>query len=137
MAFKPDRAAAVLADAAYLGDAQAAKRWNVALRTVANYRARLKTDPEFARFFQEVRQSAEGDWTSELSRALKTGVRKLACMLDQTTALDPDTMQAVTAAIKALAEIAITREVLDVGNAQPRTGIPTQGQPMAARPTNN
>ncbi|HEX2865258.1 MAG TPA: hypothetical protein VHN99_11870 [Deinococcales bacterium] len=133
MALDRDRAAAILVDAAYLGDPKAAERWKITTRTIENYRARLKKDPELSAIFAQKRQAAEGDWKSELARALRTGVRRLARMLDEVQGSDLEAIEAVTGAVKALSEIDLTREVLNAGHADAHSGRATQGASLGQR----
>jgi hypothetical protein len=133
--FNADRAATILVDAAYLGDPRAAEKWKVTTRTIENYRARLKSDPHFSALFATKRAAAEGNWKHELGRALTTSIRKLAALIentDPTILSTPAAIEAVTGAVKALSEIAITGEVLNAGNAHPSAGDPTPRSSVAS-----
>lgn len=132
--FDAERAALILCDAVFLTDEKAAEKWNVTRRTVTNYRDRLNTDPLFAQIFQTTRQSLEGNWKSELSRAITTGVKKMARMIEAApdgSTFDAKALEAVTGAVKALSEIQITTEVLNAGNAQSSAGTPKESRAMA------
>jgi hypothetical protein len=132
-----ERAARILVDAAYLGDTRAAEKWKITTRTIENYRARLKTDHELSALFATMRAAAEGNWKHELGRALTTGIRKLARLLEDVTIAEADTIEAVTGAVKALSEIAITGEVLNAGNADAYPGNAAPRPTMANSATTN
>lgn len=63
--YDPDRAALILADANVLGDAAAATKWKVSLRTVARYRARASAEPGLAQLVRE-KQTEDARTLSEL-----------------------------------------------------------------------
>lgn len=141
-----ERAAAILVDAAYLGDEIAAKKWNVTTRTVENYRARLKTDPKLSELFARKRAAAEGSWASELKRALQSTMRKatmiVECIEPVLVVEDPETgfqvqevnmpaLKTLIAAGKELGEIAIALEVLNAGNPDQDADPPAQGPGLA------
>lgn len=133
-AFNPERAAAILCDAAYLGDEKASEKWSVTSKTVRNHRERLETDSLFSALFQTKRTALEGNWKSELARAITTGVKKMARMIEAAPdegAFDAKALEAVTGAVKALSEIQITTEVLNAGNAEPSAGHSEKGSAVA------
>ena len=120
------RAARALVDAALQGDAQACQTHGIALRTLQNYRKLLNTDEELARFYAELsRTVTTQNWANELNLTLTTAIRKQGDLIRDLTTSSADNISAVTGAIKALSEIAITRDVLgagevdDAGDGQP------------------
>lgn len=142
-----ERAAAILVDAAYLGDEQAAKKWNITVRTIFNYRERLKTDTKLSELFMRKRRAAEGNWVSELKRALRTTLDKatqiVECIEPVVTVVDPETdfqtqqvnlpaLKTLIAAGKDLGEIALALEVLNAGDPEQNADPPAQGQGVAA-----
>lgn len=128
------RAALVLVDAAFLGDKLAAEKLGVTSRTVENHRARLETDPELSGLFQAARREAAGCWVHELGRALSAGIRKLGVLAETTQDASPDGIAAITGLVKALAEVAITREVLAGGDTEPHSHGTAAGGSLAAGP---
>lgn len=72
MAYKlnRERAAAILVDAAYMGDEEAAKKWKVTVRTIFNYRERLKSDAILSELFHQKRAVAEVNWVSRLKKTM-------------------------------------------------------------------
>ncbi|WP_295821719.1 hypothetical protein [uncultured Deinococcus sp.] len=110
------KAARALVDAALLGDAQACASHGIALRTLQNYRKLLETDDELARFYAELsRTVTTQNWANELNVTLTTAIRKQGDLIRGITTSSADNISAVTGAIKALSEIAITRDVLGAG----------------------
>jgi hypothetical protein len=114
-----NRAAQILCDAAYLGDAKAAEKWKITTRTIESYRSRLRTDPELSALFGTLRVKLEQGWKDELSSAITTGVKKMAAMIEAAPSgdtFDAKALEAVTNAVKVLSEIQITTEILNAGN---------------------
>ena len=110
------KAARALVDAALRGDAQACASHGIALRTLQNYRKLLDTDDELARFYAELsRTVTTQNWANELNVTLTTAIRKQGDLIRGITTSSADNISAVTGAIKALSEIAITRDVLGAG----------------------
>ncbi|WP_019585251.1 hypothetical protein [Deinococcus apachensis] len=123
------RAARALVDAALLGDATACTKHEITLRTLQRYRAALDDDEELSSFYSQLsRAVTTQNWAQELNITLVTLVRRqeeIARDLRNPTA---ENLSAITGAIKALAEIAITREVLGAGDGQPDSGDPETGR---------
>lgn len=110
------KAARALVDAALRGDAQACANHGIALRTLQNYRKLLETNEELARFYAELsRTVTTQNWANELNVTLTTAIRKQGDLIRGITTSSADNISAVTGAIKALSEIAITRDVLGAG----------------------
>ncbi|MBZ9752739.1 hypothetical protein K7W42_18005 [Deinococcus sp. HMF7604] len=110
------KAARALVDAALRGDAQACEHHGIAIRTLQNYRKLLETDDELARFYAELsRTVTTQNWANELNLTLTVAIRKQGEMIRGIEGGNAETISAVTGAIKALSEIAITRDVLGQG----------------------
>jgi hypothetical protein len=126
-----ERAAAILVDAAYLGDEAAAKKWKITPRTIFNYRERLRSDPKLSELFSRKRSSAEGNWISELRRALTATLQKATLIVEciepveiieteyggQTQVVNMVGLRTLIAAGRDLGEIALALQVLDAGDA--------------------
>lgn len=143
-----ERAAAILVDAAYLGDEEAAKKWNITVRTIYNYRDRLKTDVKLSELFTKKRAAAEGSWVSELKRALRTTLHKATMIVEciepvivvetemgQMQEVNMPALRTLIAAGKDLGEIALALEVLNAGDADQNADAPAQGAGMEDRPS--
>jgi hypothetical protein len=110
--YDPERAAMVLADAMALGDKGAAKKWDLSIRTIANYRARLKNEPELARLFAERKRERHRDLATMRVAFLRRAIRVM------TKKLDAATLHEVAGAVKIVGELHQVSEALgDDGSA--------------------
>lgn len=140
--FNYERAAAILVDAAYLGDEETGKKWKVTTKTIKNYRARLKNDPILSQFFHRKRQVAESGWSTQLKRTLGRVLEKAGVIAESIepiiTKEDPETgfqeqvvnetaLLLLVKAGKDLGEIALAMEVLNAGDAQENAAHPAGG----------
>lgn len=88
--FNARRASEILCEAFASGDKSAAARFGVSTRTIANYRARLKTDPEFASLFQTEQSEMTRGWhvaRRRLLLATAEKARELVGMIKEPTSL--------------------------------------------------
>lgn len=110
------RAARALVDAALQGDATACAKHEITARTLQRYRAALETDEELSAFYAQLsRTVTTQNWANELNVTLTTAIRKQGDLIRGITTSSAENISAVTGAIKALSEIAITRDVLGAG----------------------
>lgn len=143
-----ERAAAILVDAAYLGDEEAAKKWKITVRTIFNYRERLKTDVKLSELFRIKRAAAEGSWVSELKRALSATLRKATMIVEciepietvetelgQEQKVNLPALRTLIGAGKDLGEIALALEVLNAGDADPYADPAAENQGLEDRPS--
>jgi len=112
-AFNYERASAALVDAAYMGDKDAAKKHGVTTRTIRNWRNRLETDARFSSFFREKKVLVDQEWASELPSAIRASIRFVRESAKESKLGNPDSTKVVADALKILAEVALTREILD------------------------
>lgn len=107
-----ERAATVLAEAAIYGDRKALARSGLSDRTLRNYRARLRRDPELSAIFRCKKEALEREWASALAPAIRSA---LAFLEEAPSRLEPspESVHAVAGALKILAEISLTKDVLD------------------------
>lgn len=109
-----DRVASILVEAAFFGEMTTAKRWGITNRTIVNYRARLGEDSELSNIFQLKKAAFESDWASEIPSAIRAGIRFLGEAAQQADPSNPEAIHAVAGAVKILAEVGLTKEILDV-----------------------
>ena len=122
---KYDRATAVLLEAAYTTDADAAKKYGVSLRSVQGWRRRLAEDDKFAAFFATKKAEFDRAWADELPVALKKGIRLIAECADsfgkdeQIFKRNPELIHALAGAVKVCADVYYTGKVIDARIAPP------------------
>lgn len=111
--FNHERAASALVDAAYMGDKKAADRYGVTARSIRNWRERLDEDAHFSAIFREKKVLADQEWASELPSAIRSAIRFVRESAKESKLGDPRATSVVADALKILAEVALTREILD------------------------
>jgi hypothetical protein len=119
-----ERAATILVEAAYFGDKQAADRYGVSVRTVERYRARMDEDDELSAFVAIKKQKFEDEWADELPGAIRASIRFLGRAAQEASAKDPQAIHSVAGSLKILADVALTKQVLDArltGRGEPET----------------
>jgi hypothetical protein len=109
-----NRVASILVEAAYHGDKETAGRWSITTRTIQRYRERLNEDSELSQTVALKKQQYEADWANEIPGAIRSAVRFLQRASNEANPKDPDTIHAVAGALKILAEVGITKAILDV-----------------------
>lgn len=110
--FNYERAAAILAEAVTVGDLETCRKYGISPRTLRNYRTRLNRDPQLAAFFREKLRALEGDWIDEVQGAILEGLRFLRQATQRADPSDPRAVTAIAEALKVMAELAMTREVI-------------------------
>jgi len=110
---RTNRAAMILVQAAYSSDTSAAKHWGISVRTIQNYRARLNSDSDFARLFALKKAEFEQAWLTDMPLALRKAVHFLGKAFEQPD-YTPEMIHAVAGALKIMAEIRLTKEMLDI-----------------------
>jgi len=111
--FNCERAAAALVDAAYMGDKKAADKHGVTSRSIRNWRERLDGDPDFSAVFREKKLLSDQEWASELPSAIRSAIRFVRESAKESKLGDPKATAVIADALSILAEVAITREILD------------------------
>ena len=109
----PDKAAAILVDAAYRGDEAAAELWGVSQRTVKRYRARIDTDDQLALAVQEKRQLVEQDWADTLPNTIRAAAEFIERAAKQGNPKDPNMVHAVAGGMKLVSEVMFVKQMLD------------------------
>lgn len=118
--FKRELAAVILAEAEFATDLEVAKRHGVSNNTICNWRRRLETDPNLAKLFDIKRTEFSKKWADKASPAIQASINFLAAAAKHHLAkknFSREEIHAVAGGLKIMAEIALTKQVLDVGNA--------------------
>ena len=108
-----DRVATILIEAAYQGDKDTAERWDISVRTIQRYRNRLDEDDELSRIVAVKKRQYETEWANELPAAIREATRFLQRAARESDPKDPAAVHAVAGALKILAEVGITKAILD------------------------
>lgn len=109
-----DRVASVLVEAAFFGDSQAANRWGITERTVRRYRSKMGDDDELSSIVQVKKENFEQNWAEEIPAAIRSATRFLMTASVEADPKDPQAIHAVAGAMKIMAEVGLTKEILDV-----------------------
>lgn len=112
--FNKDFASTILAEAAYFGDKETAKKHNIHWRTVNNYRKRLDDDKELVALFTKKRELLEINWAEDLAPAIMAGIAFLKRAAQKADEKDPAAIHAIAGATKILTTISTTKEILNV-----------------------
>lgn len=110
--FNKQRAAMVLLDSTLTNDRAAAEKWGVSERALRQWRSRLDSDPDFAALFYVGKMRQDEAWATQIPDALAAGIKFLARASEQLDPSDPNAIHAIAGAIKILAEISMTRELI-------------------------
>ncbi len=127
-----ERAAAILADAAYLGDEATAKKWNITVRTIFNYRERLASDPKLSELFQRKTRRAEVGWAERLKVTMGSILDKAAMIVEsiepvivvetsfggQTNIVNTEGLKLLIDAGERLGQIALAMEMIHAGDGE-------------------
>lgn len=108
-----ERAATVLAEAAFTNDPTASQRHGISLRTLERYRSRLRTDEKLAAFVAAKKVALEREWANELAPAIREAIHFLQRAAREADPGDPNAIHAVAGALKILSEVSMTREVIN------------------------
>lgn len=134
MTFDREKAAAVLVDAAYRGDEEAARLWGIAERSIRRYRARMDEDGELASLVQHKRALVERGWAETLPETIREAADFIRRAARQGNAKDPNMVHAVAGGMKLVAEIHFARQMLDARFAQIGADVRDSGQHRTGRP---
>jgi len=117
--FKPERAAAILVEAAFMSDEKAARKWRVSVRSITNWRNRLDDDAEFAAIFHHKKDIFEANWALELLPAIYSAIDYLK-RAAQAKRYSHQMIHSIAGALKILSEVMVTKEYLDARSARQR-----------------
>lgn len=129
--FNVERAAMILVDAAYMSDEKAAELHDCSRRSIHNYRERLDTDPAFAQCFADKKALREAAWAESCSPAIDAITQFFLRAAATASPSDPEVIHALAGALKILADVKVTKEMLDVRLAQLARVQGTPVQPVA------
>lgn len=108
-----DRASMILVEAAFFGDNQTALKWGVHRKTIENYRRRMEDDAELIQLFRFKKKEFEGAWAEAIPAAMRLAIDFIGRSAVQADPKDPEAIHAMAGAIKILAEVGLTKEIID------------------------
>jgi hypothetical protein len=114
--FNQDFATAVLLEAVFKTDLKACQKFAITERTLRNYRRRLATDPAFSAYFYKRQAELFQGWADEMKAAVGAGARLLteaALTAESAQKKNPEMVRAVAGAVKACAEVLLTKQMID------------------------
>lgn len=109
----PEFIARVVVDATLLGDGTAAKRHNVSTKTVQRYREMAQSDANVSKLVSALWAAADKDWGKGLASALRGQIEFLNRATEKADPSNPEAITAVTGALETLADVALTKRMLD------------------------
>lgn len=111
--FDYERASRALAIAALEGDTKAATSEGVSVRTLQNYRKRLRDDDTLAQLFGSKKATLEREWAHDIAPTLRAAlafIQRASANLDPR---DPEAVHAMAGALKLVNEAGLAMRVID------------------------
>lgn len=108
-----NRVAMILVEAVWLGDQRTAEKWGITTRTIINYRNRLVVDKKLSEIFIHKNEVFTNDWAAGIPSAIRAAISFLQEAAMKADPKDPAVIHAVAGALKMLAEVGLTKEVID------------------------
>lgn len=107
--------AKILVEADFATDAVVCGKWEIAPRTLYNYRRKLEVNPDLAVQYQKMKRMFADTWVEDAAAALKAGSLRLKDMFKHaSTEKDAAVIKAIAEACKTLGELSITYNALNV-----------------------
>lgn len=111
--FNCDRAASALVDALFVGDKEAAAKWDCSTRSIEEWRVRMKEDGDLLLAFNAKKRSREKTWAGDIPEAIASGLKFIKDATSHADPADPEAIKAITQAVKVLMDIDLTKQILD------------------------
>lgn len=111
--FDHERAARVLASAAFEGDTKAAQREGITVRTVQNYRRRLASDPRLSQLFADKKATLETEWAHDIAPTIRCALAFIQRAAEALNPGDPNAVHAMAGALKLVNEAGLALRVID------------------------
>lgn len=108
----PDFIAQVVLDSMYASDEEVARKHNISMRTVRNYRKLVEADSGVAAVFQLKKMKSDEAWAHQIPGALRAVLKWVEDSMPSMPPT-PDTLHAAAGAAKLLSEIEMTRRIID------------------------
>ncbi len=108
--FNRTRAALILADASLTKDRLAADRHGISVRSIEDWRRRLKRDPQLRQEYD--RLIAARDWSLKIPNALASAIAYIE-RASSTPEITPELVTAISGAISTLNEVMLVQAALE------------------------
>lgn len=133
MQLNRDRAASILVDAAYWGDKAACERNHVVIRTLQRYRVLLANDSEVSRLVAVKKAEVDAAWADGISSAIVAAIEYLRDAARVLPKNKSENVFAVAGALKILADVRMTKAVLDARLAERVRQVGEEDRAVASR----
>lgn len=105
--------ASILVEALFFGDKQTATRYKISQRSINRYRKMMADNEKLSSQVILKKQQFEDNWVEEIPAAIRAGLRFLLKAAQEADHKNPETIHAVAGAMKIIAEIGLTKDVID------------------------
>lgn len=112
-AFNGDRASTVLVEAIYIGDPKAAEKYGCSVRAIQKWRNRLSEDSVFAALFAKKKERWEKEWAAKIPEVIRAGLEFVMEAFQEGDRKDPKMLEQVNTALKTIAELEMSKAVID------------------------
>jgi seryl-tRNA synthetase len=116
MPYSLEKKARTLVDASLKTDREAAEKNDVSRKSIQRWRKDLRTDEElqarFAELWETVREAE--DWAEDATDTIRTACSFLRTAFEDLDPSDPEAVEAVTKALRTLAEASMVKDAIDV-----------------------
>ena len=107
-----DRAAMVLADALFYGDAKAAERGGVTTRTLRRWRQRMRRDPELSANVRVKKDALASRWANDLAVGIRSACDFIRRACIEGDPKNPDMLRSVAGSLKIMADASFAERML-------------------------
>jgi hypothetical protein len=132
--FNPDRAARALVHALMHGDAEASAVFDITVRSLQGWRAKMREDDELRALFSKHAAEAGKAWDLHLLQPLMKGMEFLTNALTQLDTTDPEAVTAATGAMQLLIDSRISLEIIRAPTSAENGTPPPAGGPVESTP---
>ncbi|MBD2462267.1 helix-turn-helix domain-containing protein [Oscillatoria sp. FACHB-1407] len=110
--FNVVRAASALVEATLKTDKQVSIEFGVSIRTIEQWRSRLKVDEELQREFRRMANEKLSQWVGEIPNSLELAIGFIASAARTGDTTNPDMVKAITGAIATLNDVFVIQAAI-------------------------
>lgn len=123
-----ERMALILVEAELFGSTKASEKWGIHRNTVYNYRQALQENEALFNAYQLQKDKMLCNWADEIPAAVIACISFLRKAAEEADHTNPQVIEAISKALATLAEIGITKEMIDI-----RLGIASKSSIVGLR----